>query len=99
MLDLTAKTARAILPCIVTLFTLAFGLPAHAADKNSTLQLLVVPQFPVTEIHSTWSQLLEGLKKRDFHPSSLFSAKTLTNSKRSSKLGGPTSSTATLITW
>lgn len=63
MIALTAKTARAILPCIVTLFTLTFGLPTHAADKNSTLQLLVVPQFPATEIHATWSQLLEGLKK------------------------------------
>jgi len=47
---------------IVTLFGLSGLTQAHTAVNNSTLRLLVVPQFPATEIHATWSKVLKGIE-------------------------------------
>lgn len=47
---------------IVTLFGVCGLKAAHSADNNSTLRLLVVPQFPATEIHATWSKVLKGIE-------------------------------------
>jgi phosphonate transport system substrate-binding protein len=75
---LTTLLARAALPCIVTLFGLTGAQFAHSAEKNSTLRLLVVPQFPITDIHVTWSKLLDGLKKEGFPEVELVFAKDIT---------------------
>lgn len=87
MLAFTASTARAILACIVTLFALAGGQFAHSAEKNSTLRLLVVPQFPATEIHATWSKLLDGLKKDGLPAIELVFAKDISDFETQFKAG------------
>lgn len=87
MLAFTASTARAILACIVTLFALTGGQFAHSAEKNSTLRLLVVPQFPATEIHATWSKLLDGLKKDGLPAIELVFAKDISDFETQFKAG------------
>jgi phosphonate transport system substrate-binding protein len=82
-----AFAARAIAPCIVTLFALIGGQSAHSAEKNSSLRLLVVPQFPATEIHATWSKLLDGLKKDGLPPIELVFAKDITEFENQFKAG------------
>ena len=83
----SAFIARTILPCIVTLFGLTAGQFAHSAEKNSTLRLLVVPQFPATEIHATWSKLLDGLKKDGLPEIELVFAKDITEFESQFKAG------------
>jgi len=80
---------REILLCIVTLFALTGGQFAYSAEKNSTLRLLVVPQFPATEIHATWSKLLDGLKKDGLPEIELVLQKTSPSLRISSKPGKP----------
>lgn len=53
---------RFLLIGIVTLIAAASTRFVHAAENNSILTLLVVPQFPATEINSTWGKLLAGLE-------------------------------------
>lgn len=63
---------------IVTLFGV-FGLnAAHSADNNSTLRLLVVPQFPATEIHATWSKVLKGIENDNLPKIELIFSKDIT---------------------
>lgn len=50
--------------CIFTLILAWLAPSAQAADKNPTLRLMVVPQFPATEINATWSPLIDGLKNQ-----------------------------------
>lgn len=83
----TASGIRTILTCIVTLFGLAGGQFAHSAEKNSNLRLLVVPQFPATEIHATWSKLLDGLKKDGLPEIELVFAKDITEFENQFKAG------------
>ncbi len=83
----SAFITRTILPCIVTLFGLTAGQFAHSAEKNSTLRLLVVPQFPATEIHATWSKLLDGLKKDGLPEIELVFAKDITEFESQFKAG------------
>ncbi|HEX4856298.1 MAG TPA: phosphate/phosphite/phosphonate ABC transporter substrate-binding protein [Limnobacter sp.] len=56
------KPLRLLPACIVTLILSAGAGLAQAADNISTLRLMVVPQFPSTEINATWGKLVEGLK-------------------------------------
>lgn len=82
-----ASGIRTILTCIVTLFGLVGGQFAHSAEKNSNLRLLVVPQFPATEIHATWSKLLDGLKKDGLPEIELVFAKDITEFENQFKAG------------
>jgi phosphonate transport system substrate-binding protein len=84
---LSAFIVRAILFGIVTLFALTGAQLAHSAEKNSTLRLLVVPQFPATEIHATWSKLLDGLKKDGLPEIELVFAKDITEFENQFKAG------------
>lgn len=74
-------------PLIVTLFVAFGAIHAHAADKNVTLRLMVVPQFPVTEIHASWSKLLEGLNKEGLPPVELVFAKDINDFESQFKQG------------
>jgi phosphonate transport system substrate-binding protein len=47
---------------LCAMFTLNFSAQAQAADGKSTLSMLVVPQFPATEIHENWGRVLDGLQ-------------------------------------
>ncbi|MCE2746856.1 MAG: phosphate/phosphite/phosphonate ABC transporter substrate-binding protein [Burkholderiales bacterium] len=87
MTAFTAFATRAIALCIVTLFGLLGAQSAHSAEKNSSLRLLVVPQFPVTEIHATWSKLLDGLKKEGLPEIELVFAKDITEFENLFKAG------------
>lgn len=69
---------RLLVPCIVTLFVISNTRMAFAADNNSTLRLLVVPQFPATEIHATWSKLLDGIQGQGLPKIELIFAKDIT---------------------
>lgn len=53
---------RFLLLCIVALIGATSTRFVHATDNNSTLTLLVVPQFPATEINATWGKLLAELE-------------------------------------
>ena len=87
MLTFTASSIRTILTCIVTFFGLIGWPLAHSADKNSALRLLVVPQFPATEIHATWSKLLDGLQKDGLPQIELVFAKDITEFENQFKAG------------
>jgi len=63
---------------IVTLFGLCGLNPVHSADNNSTLRLLVVPQFPATEIHATWSKVLKGIENASLPKIELIFSKDIT---------------------
>lgn len=80
---------RLLLPCIVTLFVIANTRIGHAADNNSTLRLLVVPQFPATEIHDTWSKLLDGLQGRGLPKIELVFARDITEFESEFLAGNP----------
>lgn len=69
---------RLLVPCIVTLFVISSARMAFATDNNSTLRLLVVPQFPATEIHATWSKLLDGIQGQGLPKIELIFAKDIT---------------------
>jgi phosphonate transport system substrate-binding protein len=47
---------------IFTLILSAGNAGAQVTDTKTTLRLMVVPQFPSTEVNATWSQLIEGIK-------------------------------------
>jgi phosphonate transport system substrate-binding protein len=78
MQSLLNSFLRLLVPCIVTLFVMTNMRIAHAADNNSTLRLLVVPQFPATEIDATWSKLLDGLQGQGLPKIELVFAKDIT---------------------
>ena len=63
---------------IVTLFGLCSFNAAHSADNNSTLRLLVVPQFPATEINATWSKVLKGIESESLPKIELIFSKDIT---------------------
>ena len=78
MRSLLKTFLRLLVPCIVTLFVISNARMAFAADNNSTLRLLVVPQFPATEIHATWSKLLDGIQGQGLPKIELIFAKDIT---------------------
>lgn len=63
---------------IVTLFGVCGLNAAHSADNNSTLRLLVVPQYPATEIHATWSKVLKGIESSNLPKIELMFSKDIT---------------------
>lgn len=67
-----------IISIIVTLFGLCGLNPAHSAGNNSTLRLLVVPQFPATEINATWSKVLKGIENQNLPKIELIFSKDIT---------------------
>lgn len=87
MNPLKAVSLRLIAPCIVTLFVLTVGDLAHSAEKNAALRLMVVPQFPAAEIHGTWSNLLEGLKKDGLPEIEIVFAKDISDFENQFKAG------------
>jgi len=62
MRPLSSTLCRFLLICIVALIGATSTRFVHATDNNSTLTLLVVPQFPATEINATWGKLLAELE-------------------------------------
>jgi phosphonate transport system substrate-binding protein len=62
MRPLSSTLCRFLLICIVALIGATSTRFVHATDNNSTLTLLVVPQFPATEINATWGKLLPELE-------------------------------------
>lgn len=62
MRPLSSTLCRFLLICIVALIGATSARFVHATDNNSTLTLLVVPQFPATEINATWGKLLAELE-------------------------------------
>lgn len=88
-MSLQNSLIRALLLGIVTLFVFTNTRFAHAADNNSPLRLLVVPQFPATEIHATWSKLLNGLKGKGLPEIELVFAKDITEFESEFLAGTP----------
>lgn len=78
MRSLLKTFLRLLVPSIVTLFVISNTRIAFATDNNSTLRLLVVPQFPATEIHATWSKLLDGIQGEGLPKIELMFAKDIT---------------------
>lgn len=75
---LLSSLLRLLVPCIVTLFVITNIQAAHAVNNNSSLRLLVVPQFPATEIHATWGKLLDGIEGQGLPKIELIFAKDIT---------------------
>ena len=75
MIHLKCHRIFAVL-CALLMFTVS----AHAQvdDAKSTLRMLVVPQFPATEIHENWGRVLDGLKNSGLPNIELFFAKDIT---------------------
>lgn len=66
---------KRVFSLLFTFLTFYVGTQAQAEATKSTLSMLVVPQFPVTEIHENWGRVLDGLQNLGLPRIELFFAK------------------------
>ncbi len=69
------RLCRHIFGLLCTLFLFNASAYAQSDEAKSTLRMLIVPQFPATEIHENWGRVLNGLKNAGLPNIELFFAK------------------------